>query len=104
MNVSADCVLQRNEEMLFTDLGDTVVMLDAGSGIYYDLDRVGARIWALLEEPSSATRLSGVLAAEYDVTADVCRRDVLEFLERACELGIIEARTPAAGRVSGAGT
>ena len=36
-----------------------------------------------------------LLVGEYDVTSEICRRDVLALLERAHELGIVEMRTPA---------
>ena len=64
--------------------------------MYYDLDPVGTRIWTLLETARSVAEVCNALVAEYDVTPDVCRRDILEFLEQAGDLGIVELRAPAA--------
>ena len=89
-------MVERNPEIIFTDLDDTVVMMDAEKGTYFELDPVGARIWSVLENAASVTRLCDALLAEYDVTPDVCRRDVLAFLERAGALEIIKVRAPAA--------
>ena len=96
MNLSPDCTLRRNDEIIFTDLDDTVVMMDADKGTYFELDPVGTRIWALLEIERSVAEVCEVLLAAYDVTPEDCRRDVLAFLERAEELGIVEARALAA--------
>ena len=96
MNLSPDCTLRRNDEIIFTDLDDTVVMMDADKGTYFELDPVGTRIWALLETERSVAEVCEVLLAAYDVPREDCRRDVLAFLERAEELGIVEARAPAA--------
>ena len=95
-DVSLDAVAVRNEAMIFTDLDDIVVMMDADQGLYYELDPVGARIWSLLETARPVAQLCNVLVEEYDVTPDTCHHDVLDFLARAAELGIVEVRGPAA--------
>ena len=95
-DVSPDSVAVRNEAMIFTDLDDIVVMMDPDQGRYYELDPVGARIWSLLETARPVAQLCDVLIEEYDVTPDACHRDVLDFLARAAELGIVEVRGPAA--------
>ena len=82
--------------MIFTDLDEIVVMMDPDQGLYYELDPVGARIWSLLETARPVAQLCDVLVEEYDVTPDTCHRDVLDFLARAAELGIVEVRGPAA--------
>ena len=96
MNVSPDAVLRRNTGIIFTDLDDTVVMMDADRGRYYELDPIGTRIWTLLETERSVTEVCEILLGEYDVTPEVCRRDVLAFVERAGELGIVETGGEAA--------
>ena len=92
MTVSLDCIVQRNDDIIFTDLDDTIVMMDPEQGTYYELDAVGTQIWTLLENASSVTDLCDALAVVYDVTPDVCRRDVLEFIEKVLEMGVVRVR------------
>lgn len=90
----------RNEALIFTELDDTVVMMDADEGRYYELDPVGARIWALLETARPVAEVCDALVAEYEVAPDTCRADVLAFLEEAAGRGIIRlraAKPPEAG-------
>ena len=79
-DVALTSLVSRNEAIVFTDLDDTIVMMDVDEGQYYELDPVGARIWTLLETGRSAADLCGALAAEFDVDPDTCHRDTLEFL------------------------
>ena len=95
MDLRANLTAQRNAAMLFTDLDDTIVMMDPDKGMYYELGSVGSRIWTLLETPRSVSDVCDALVEEYDVTPDVCRRDVVSFIEEAGELGIIETGAPA---------
>ena len=92
MDVSLGSRVQRNGEILFTDLDDTVVMMDPDKGSYYELDSVGARIWNLVDIERSVAELCELLLREYDVALESCRDDVLEFLKQAAEFGVIDVR------------
>ena len=82
-------LVSRNEATVFTDLDDTIVMMDVEEGQYYELDQIGARIWTLLETGRSVADLCDALSAEFDVDPDTCRRDTLEFLQTACTMRIV---------------
>ena len=88
-------IVERNDEMLFTEIDDSIVMMDVDKGQYYELDSVGARVWALIETGRPVAEVCDALIAEYDVEPDVCRRDVLAFIEEIAGLGIVRPR-PAA--------
>lgn len=90
MKLALDGIVRRNPAIIFTELDDTVVMMDADEGRYHELDPVGAHIWALLEAERSVASICAALLVEYEVTPEVCRRDVLAFLTRGIELGIVE--------------
>ena len=83
--VALSSVIARNDAIVFTRLYDTVVMVDVDEGQYYELDPVASRAWALLEEPRSASSICDALAGEYDVDAETCERDTLEFLQVGLE-------------------
>ena len=89
MAVALDSRVSRNEAIVFTDLDDTIVMMDVDEGQYYELDPIGARVWNLLETSRPAADLCDVLAAEFDVDSDTCRHDILEFLEEARAMRIV---------------
>ena len=94
MNVALASLVQRKAEILFTDLDDTVVMMDSDEGNYYELDAVGTRIWNLLDNERSVAEVCELLVREYDVTLEDCRQDVLKFLEQVAQLGVVEVRGP----------
>ena len=99
MAVAPTSQVSRNEAIVFTDLDDTIVMMDVDEGQYYELDPVGARIWTLLETGRSAADLCDVLAGEFEIDPDTCRRDTLQFLKEASAMRIVHvepAQAPAA--------
>ena len=82
--------IDRNESIVFTELDETIVMMDVDEGQYYELDSVAARIWQLVENGPTVESICGVLAGEYEVEAKECREDVMEFLQAAWEQGLVQ--------------
>ena len=75
----------------FTPVGDDHLAIDAESGSCWALDRVGARVWALLDPPVTLASLCSRLREEFEVDEETCRRDVTQLLERLLEEGLVLA-------------
>ena len=97
MTIELTTTVARNETILFTDLDDTVVMMDVDEGRYYELDPVGAKIWTLLDTARTVAELCEALVAAYDVEPEVCRRDVLAFLNEIEDMGLVRVDRLSAG-------
>jgi hypothetical protein len=82
-----------SKDTVSCSLGNEVAILHMGSGVYYGLDSVGARVWSLLEKPHSVQELCAAVAAEYDVEPSRCEADLLALLVRMRTEGLIEIRT-----------
>ncbi len=93
MSLSPDTVLRRNPALVFTELDDTLLMLDPERGCYHELDPVAARIWTLLERGPSVAELRETLLSKYDVAPDQCERDLAAFLNQALERHLVEPDT-----------
>jgi hypothetical protein len=79
-HLAADTVVVRASDALSGDFGTEAVVLNLGDGVYYGLDDVGARVWALLKQPMTLAALRDAVVAEFDVTPERCERDLQEFL------------------------
>ena len=72
------------------DLAGEAAILHLGSGMYYSLDRVGARVWSLVQSSTSFRRIRDTLIAEYDVTAERLEQDLTELLNALLAERLIE--------------
>lgn len=77
------------KDQIAGNLGDEVAILHLGSGVYYGLNRVGARLWSLLQEPVAVQRLQEALLAEFDVDPDRLERDLTHLLDQLAAEGLI---------------
>lgn len=88
--ISDASVVKRTTNQVCCDMGGESIILNLKSGIYYSLDEVGARIWALIEHPMGIMAIRDAILNEYDVQADVCERDVRGFIEGMDAAGLVE--------------
>lgn len=91
-SISGGSVVVATREQVSCDLAGEAVILNLGSGEYFGLDPVGARVWSLIQEPRSVREVRDSLLEEYDVEPDVCERDILELLKQMAAEGLIEVK------------
>ena len=68
------------------------VILNVKSGMYYGIDKVGARIWELIQEPRTVKEIEAAILEEYEVDPERCRRDLMDLLQELSDNGLIEMR------------
>ncbi|MFS0870091.1 lasso peptide biosynthesis PqqD family chaperone [Paenibacillus xylanilyticus] len=81
--------VKQKEGNLVSDMGGEKVMMSIQSGKYYNLGSTGGRIWDLLAEERTLADLVEVLASEYEIDADTCHEQVVQFLEHMSREGLI---------------
>jgi hypothetical protein len=77
-------------DVLFHPVSGQVVLLHLPQERYYSLDDVGSRMWALLVEDGDPRKVVRQLLDVYDVGEEELERDVLAFIERLAESGLVE--------------
>ncbi len=76
-------------QVMARQVGDETVILDLGSGTYFGLDPVGARVWQLIGEGRTLGDICAALLDEYDVARAQLERDVLDLAEKLLEQKLI---------------
>lgn len=77
---------------LSTHLDGEVVILDLGTGTYYGLADIAARIWTLLQEPTTCAQMAAKLADDYAVDLDRLETDLVAFVHNLKEIGLVDVR------------
>lgn len=68
--------LRLSDAAVVRDLDGESVILNVQSGIYFGLDRIGTRVWQLIDELGDLDSIVRVMEDEYDAGRDVLRADV----------------------------
>ena len=74
-----------SNDAVFCDLDGEAVILDLGSGTYFGLNAVGARMWQLFEQHAGLRTVFDSLCREYDVAPDVLERDLIALVARLAQ-------------------
>ena len=89
MELNSNQLVSHREEVLFADLDGNVAMMNVESGAYYDFDEVASFIWRNIEQPIVISELCKRLLDEFDVDADECSAQTMEFLGELSKLDLI---------------
>ena len=88
--ISLETTVVATKEQASADLGREAAILNLKNGVYYGLNSVGARIWALIQQPRTVREMREMLVEEYDVDADRCEHDLLMLLRQLAENTLVD--------------
>jgi len=74
-----DAAIRIRKDVVFRDLEGELVLLNLATGVYFGLDPIGTRIWALIDDGHTADEIVNRITAEYEVGAEACRADLEKF-------------------------
>ena len=87
-----------NQKITFADtvfaqvVDDEMVLLDMESENYFGLDEVGTSIWQAMQEKETLQEVFDALLEQYDVEAEVLERDLIDFVNKLVESGLVEVK------------
>jgi len=87
--IDPETILKRKADLLFNEIDGEVVMLSIENSEYYGMDKVGSRIWELLEQPLSFKELVAKLTEEYEVSEQQCADDTMAFLKKLTDKKLV---------------
>lgn len=88
--ISSGATVVASDRQVSTDVDGESVILNFDDGVYYGLEKVGARVWELVRDPMPVAEIRDTLVAEFDVDSDRCEADLQDLLSELAEAGLIE--------------
>lgn len=80
--------------------GETVI-LSMRDGIYFGLDRVGSRIWALAQQPTTLGAIAQGIVAEFDVDDATAFADLVRLVQELATHGLVDLTPSSQGPLDG---
>lgn len=90
MTVTPETRVMPHQDVVWRLVDGEVVLLNVTTGLYYSLDPIGSRVWALV--PAEGTSLGSVrdgLLAEFDAGADQIDRDLAALFTQLIDTGLV---------------
>jgi hypothetical protein len=73
-----------------TVLEGEAVLLNLDSGFYYSLNQVGTMVWDLFKQGQSLAQILSAICERFAVAEKVAEADLLAFVKRLCQEGLIQ--------------
>jgi hypothetical protein len=90
--VSLDTQLVVPDDVIFRELDGEAIILNLATGMYFGLDEIGTRLWALVTESGTLRHAVDVMAGEYDVDRPALEGDALELAGQLIDKGLVQVR------------
>lgn len=100
--IGPSTIVSRSDEPIAVEVDRKIVMMSVEQAMYFGLEGTGPRIWALLEQPRTVESLCEALTTEFEVDAEDCRREVIDFLEELRTAQLIRVHDAAGGATDSA--
>jgi len=78
-----------SESVFAQEVDGEMVLLDMNSENYFGLDAVGTDIWQAMQEKETLQEVLNVLLDQYEVEEEVLKKDLLNFVDKLQESGLI---------------
>jgi len=89
MTLSTTFIPHRTQGCESSRLGNEFILLDATGRVLRGLNPTGARIWELIDGRRTAAEISDRVALEFEASAQRVLQDVLSFLSKLDEAGLL---------------
>ncbi|WP_179415801.1 PqqD family peptide modification chaperone [Mucilaginibacter sp. E4BP6] len=92
-SLTLETVLQKNtQNLLISEVGDELVMMDMEKGNYINLNKIGRIIWEQIENQITVIELINLLTNRFDVQKDECTKDTLEYLQKMYDQNLLSVK------------
>lgn len=88
--ITKDALVVQSEGFLVSDMDGEKVMLSIENGKYYNLGRIGGRIWELISSPVTISNMVDQLVLEYEIEPELCEQQVRLFLKQLATEGLVQ--------------
>lgn len=89
MKIRGTDLITRSGSAISGEVDGEIVMLDVSRGACFGLNKVGSRIWSLIESPISIAEVCASLTSEYLIDAAECEPQVIELIEQFVAEGLV---------------
>jgi len=93
MRIELSTMVKQSTQQVSCNLNGEIAILNLKSTLYFGLDEVGACIWEAMAEPKKVSELCERVLESFNVGEEQCQADVIEFVGRLDDAGLIEVMT-----------
>lgn len=80
------------ETVFSQEVDGEMVLLDMNSESYFGLDETGSAIWQAMQKTGSLQEVYEEMLEQYEVDAEILEQDILNFVEKLIESGLVMVR------------
>jgi hypothetical protein len=89
VEIDAETIVRRARDVMFTELDDELLAIDAQANACYSLNSTAGRVWDMIYPPAPVGAVCARLRQEYTVDEKTCLREVIALLQQLEAAGLV---------------
>lgn len=90
--LTLNCRVVLTQDLLWSEVGEEVIMLDTEGGAYRTFDAIGSQIWKQVSTPVEIAGVCERLEQQYNAPPGAIQCDVLAFLDDLLKKNLIQVQ------------
>ena len=90
--LSLESCVVKNEKIPWRIIEEEGVLVDVGKGEVIHLNKVAASIWGIIDGKKTVGEIIAEIRKEYEVDKQSAESDVISFLDKLSEKGVVECQ------------
>lgn len=82
-------IITKKEGLLSSEMDEGLAMMSIENSSYYGMDKIGRSIWETFDAPTSVEMICTKLCERFDVSAEACQKDVIDYMGKLQQVGLI---------------
>lgn len=82
-------IITKKEGFLSSEMDEGLAMMSIENSSYYGMDKIGRSIWETFDAPTSVEMICAKLCERFDVSAEACQKDVIDYMGKLQQAGLI---------------
>jgi hypothetical protein len=87
--ITKKTIITKKEGFLSSEMDEGLAMMSIENSSYYGMDKIGRSIWETFDEPASIETICDKLCERFDVSAEACQKDVIDYMGKLQQAGLI---------------
>jgi len=89
-SITLESVVSQKKDITAPEIDGQIVMMGSESGRYYGLNPAAKRIWEMIKEPITVSKICENIMIICDVEKEICEKDTLDLINKMSSEGILK--------------
>ncbi|MGP7818711.1 lasso peptide biosynthesis PqqD family chaperone [Niallia sp. 01092] len=91
--ISLESCVSQSQGNIVSDMDGETVMMSISNGKYYNLGKIGGKVWGLMSQETTVSQIVLTLQAQFNIEQKECEEQVISFLNQMLKENLVQVKS-----------